>query len=85
MLEKLKGKSKRVDRGKYQISDLKLVENPQQMASYKDYSYRQKIAARYGIVLINNEQGYQSPVLTKYGVHVPEKTIYQNIVERFSR
>jgi len=64
-LERLKGKSKKIDAGKYKLSDLTLETNPAPMASYKDERYRQKIAARYGIYLSINEKCFQTPYLAK--------------------
>jgi hypothetical protein len=59
----LKGKSLKVDKGKFVISDLKFEKKPKLMASYKDEKYRQKIAARYGIYLSLNEKRFQTPYL----------------------
>ena len=83
MIKKLEGRSRRIDRGQYRISDLKLVREPEPMASYKDPVYRQRTAARYNILLIPNEQGYQSPVLAKSQIFVAEKTIYQTYQEKY--
>jgi len=65
MLEKLKGKSKKIDQGRYVISDLKPQSKLQVMASYKDPEYRNHIAARYGIYLMVNEKGFLVPLLRK--------------------
>jgi len=64
-LERLKGKSKKIDRGEYVISDCKPQAVLQEMASYKDPDYRNNIAARYGIYLMINEKGFLSPILRK--------------------
>lgn len=64
MLVRLKGRSRKVRNGRYVVSDLKLVENPEPMAAYKDMNYRQKVAARYGIYLVTNGQGFCTPVYT---------------------
>lgn len=64
-LERLKGKSLKIAEGKYVLSDLKLVPNPEPMAAYKDEDYRAKIANRYGIFLIVNELGFWTPYLKK--------------------
>jgi hypothetical protein len=64
-LERLKAKSPKIKRGKYVISDLQLVQNPERMASYKDEDYRARIADRYGIFLVYNEKGFQVPYLKK--------------------
>jgi hypothetical protein len=60
-LERLKGRSFKIDKGKYAISDLKFVKQTEEMASYKDVVYRQGIASRYGIYLMVNEKGFQTP------------------------
>jgi hypothetical protein len=84
MVEKLKGKSRRVDKGKYQVSDLKIIQQPEQMAAYKDPVYRQKVAARYNILLVMNQQGYMSPVKASHPIFIPEKTIFEQIKEKYA-
>jgi hypothetical protein len=64
-LARLKGRSKKVERGEFLLSDLKLVSCPQEMAAYKDISYRQRIANRYGIYLYHNEQNFLTPIRLK--------------------
>jgi len=46
--------------GRCKISDLKTVTNPQPMASYKDFNYRNQIAKRYDCFLIINNQQFWS-------------------------
>jgi hypothetical protein len=83
-LERLKGKSYKIDRGEYVISDLKMVDNPEQMASYKDLQYRNGIANRYGMFLILNEFDYLTPYLKKeYDPNLKVKTVYQMYKERW--
>lgn len=73
-LERLKGKSRKIDAGKYVVSDLKPVANPEPMAAYKDENYRAKIADRYGIFLAYNQKGFQVPHLKKIKNSYTEKT-----------
>lgn len=58
--------SPKIKKGLYAIHDLNTVPRSemQPMAAYKDESYRQDIAARYGMFLQLNEQGFQTPYLT---------------------
>jgi hypothetical protein len=62
MVEKLRGKSRKVDTGKYVVSDMRVVENPSPLGKYKDLKYRQEIARRYGIALVMNSKGYLRPI-----------------------
>ena len=62
-LERLKGRSKKVKSGKYVESSLILVKQPQPLAAYKDMSYRQRIAAEYGIGIEINEKRFLNPFL----------------------
>lgn len=64
MLERIKG-SPKVNAGKYAVHDLQLCQDQRPTASYKDAHYRDKIAARYGIFLINNDLCFQQPYLKK--------------------
>jgi hypothetical protein len=64
-LERLKDKSFKIKRGKYVLSDLKMVTEPERMASYKDADYRSRIADRYGIFLVLNELNFLTPFLKK--------------------
>jgi hypothetical protein len=59
----LKGKSKKVDQSKTVIGLGCLTEKPEEMASYKDLSYRQGIAAKYGMHLKLTEKGYCEPLM----------------------
>jgi hypothetical protein len=63
--ERLKDSSLKIKRGLYKIHDLKTISNSEQeqMAMYKELSYRDKIAARYGMFLIINEQNFWTPFL----------------------
>ncbi len=68
-LKLLEGKSKRVKNGQFVESKLELDPSldakshfyPNQV--YKDHQYRQRIAARYGILLVMNPQGYWEPTM----------------------
>jgi hypothetical protein len=64
-LKRLQGRSKKVDKGLYVISDLQPKEKLQEMAAYKDPEFRDVIAGRYGIFLVPNEKNFLSPHLRK--------------------
>ena len=71
--ERLKGKSRKVDKGLIQISNFAIdqsVADPQRgggaaypVQGYKDEAYRKGIAARYGIALVMTPRGYWEPKL----------------------
>ena len=67
MLERLKGRSRKIERGEYIVSEFKmdpeLAKNPYPDQTYKDMRLRNRMAARYGIFLILNEQQYLEPNL----------------------
>lgn len=65
MIERLKDISPKVKQGKYIKHDLKLERDERQIATYKDEHYRAGIAARYGIFLMHNDWGFQTPFLKK--------------------
>jgi hypothetical protein len=83
-LEWLKGKSLKIDAGKYAVSDLKIVENPEPMAAYKDENYRANIADRYGIFLVYNEKGFQVPYLKKdVNSRINKKPLFNQYKEKY--
>ncbi len=63
--ERLKETSPKIKAGKYVIHDLLVRLDPKPMATYKDVEYRAGIATRYGMFLMPNEKGYQTPFLKK--------------------
>jgi hypothetical protein len=65
MYEVLKTISPKVMKGKYQIHDLALCTDTSETATYKDPKYRDAIAKRYGMFLMVNEKGFQTPYLLK--------------------
>jgi hypothetical protein len=65
MLERIKNTSPKVKAGKYEVHNLQLCQDNRPMASYKDPHYRDKIADRYGIFLMNNDLMFQQPYLRK--------------------
>ena len=65
MLERLKDISPKIKAGKYEVHDLQFVDDRRQPATYKEVEYRDGIAARFGIFLMINERGYQTPHLKK--------------------
>jgi len=65
-LEKLKGKSRKIMMNRYVLNEGKpYMGNPESLASYKDFRYRNNIAKRYGMFLIVNEFGFWTPYLYK--------------------
>jgi len=63
-LERLKAVgSRKVKHDLYQISDLQLVEHPEEMAKYKDTEWRNQVASRYGMFLTINSLRYWEPHL----------------------
>lgn len=66
MYEVLKEVSPKLIRKKYEIHNLEpYVGEEGQLATYKDVSYRDAIAKRYGMFLMANELGFQTPFLMK--------------------
>ena len=65
MLERIKDYSPKVKKGEYDISNCELCQDDSQMASYKDPRYREAIAARYGIYMMENELHFLTPFLSK--------------------
>jgi len=61
----IKNTSSKIKRGLYEIHDLKCYNDMRQPATYKDARYRAIIAERYGMFLVVNEQGYQTPYLKR--------------------
>jgi hypothetical protein len=72
-LERLKGKSRKVDTGQVVTSELKIYrpiledEEMYPRQTYKDFEYRAGIAARYGIYLTINERNFLEPHLMTGG------------------
>jgi hypothetical protein len=63
-LEKLRAVgSRKVKQDLYQISDLKIVKDPEEMAKYKDTEWRNQVAARYGMFLTINPHRFWEPHL----------------------
>lgn len=65
MFELLKDKSPKIKRGDFKIHNLMLEQDDRQIATYKDETYRAKIAERYGMFLVLQESGFQRPYLDK--------------------
>ena len=94
-VERLKGKSKKVDRGEYVVSDFKLIDQPDPngpgpgdtnypVQVYKEIPYRQTIAERYGIFVSLNEKGNLTPYLKdKWEKGVSEKRV--TLMEQYSK
>lgn len=83
--ELLKDKSRKIKTGKYKISDMRITEPEQnpKMFGYKDTLYRDKIAARYGIILGLNQKQFLSPYLKEtkesYG---RDKSLFEEYKEK---
>jgi len=85
-LKKLQGKSKKIDAGKYIVSDMKPVECMQPMASYKEEDYRARIADRYGIFLVINDLHFQTPYLKKsFNVMKAKKPLFEEYREAYGQ
>jgi hypothetical protein len=83
--DRLKNKSLKIARGAYKISDLKKEPNLQPLAAYKDFSYRNKIAERYGMFLFINEYNTWTPCLKKeFDIDAPKKSLIEIYRERFA-
>ena len=63
MIERLKGISPKIKAGKYVKHNLALERDNRQTATYKDCDYRAVIAKSYGMFLVLNPEGFQSPYL----------------------
>jgi len=86
-LKRLQGRSKKIDAGHYVVSEMKPIpENCMEpMASYKDMNYRARIADRYGMFLVLNEQNFLTPYLKKdFNVAVPKKSMFEELKERYA-
>jgi hypothetical protein len=82
-LDMLKGKSPKIEKGEYIISNLETIECTKPLAAYKDFDYRNRIANRYGIFLVINEQNFWSPYLRKEQT-INSKSLYEILKERHS-
>lgn len=93
-LERLKAiKSRKIAKGEYALReefkfDRSLLENHGYPAqTYKEAQYRQRIAARYGILLVMNERGYWEPTIMPESYRPPEPPppyLYQIFKSRYS-
>jgi hypothetical protein len=81
---RLKNKVKNPDR--FKTHNLEIVAEMEPLAAYKEFDYRNKIADRYGIFLMVNEQNFWTPYLRKSGKSFMEQRpmieIYKEIIER---
>ncbi len=85
-VKRLQGKSKKIDAGKYVISDMKPVECMEPLAAYKDENYRAHIADRYGIFLVLNDLRFQTPYLKKdFSIHQIKKPLFEEYREAYGK
>lgn len=85
-LKRLKGKSLKIERGEYVVSDLQPVTCMEEMAAYKDQDFRDGIAARYGIFLVENEKHFLAPYLAKnFDVKAKKKPLFEQYREKHGR
>lgn len=82
-LERLKGKSRKIERGEYVLgipdADPEVAKQPYPDQVYKDIVYRKNIANRYGIFLTVNAKGFLEPGLKAAGPseEPPKKNLFQ--------
>lgn len=57
--------SLKVKQGKCIVHDLSLCQDDRKVAVYKELKYRDEIAKRYGMFLVINKKGFQTPHLIK--------------------
>ncbi len=90
-LQRLKGKSKKIDAGKYAVSDLKVGLCEQHLAAYKDADYRAKIGARYGIFFFffnffGDDKLFLTPHLSKdFKEYKPKKPLFEEFKEAYGQ
>jgi hypothetical protein len=66
MYEILKDISPKLKKGLYKIHDCKINEEPEgEIATYKNQVYRDKIAANYGLFLMQSDKKFLEPFLIK--------------------
>ncbi len=82
-LERLKGKSRKIEKGLYVISDCLPQTVVEEMASYKDMIYRNRIANRYGIYLMLNNKNFLDPILRKTFVPNGRKKLFEVFKEKY--
>ena len=86
--ERLKDRSLKIKIGKCVVHDLKMATpqelEAQQMASYKDFFYRNEIASRYGMCLALNDKNFLTPHMAR-GMKLREKTIFDEYKENYIR
>ena len=83
-LKRLDGRSIKIKKGNYVVSDLLRVETPEDMWKYQSHDYRNAIAARYGIYLTIKEDSFHEPHLMKKDFF-PKKSIFEQLCEKYGR
>jgi hypothetical protein len=82
--EKLKSTSPKIKEGKYKVHDLSVVpENHlERLAAYKDTTYRNSIAYKYGMGVYVNDQSFWTPYMLT-DKEKQRKSTYQILKERY--
>jgi hypothetical protein len=65
MFNRIKDYSRKIIKGEYELSDCQMKRDDTHLAAYKDPDYRDKIAARYGIYMLQNDLCFLTPHLVK--------------------
>lgn len=92
-LERLQGKDRKIDKGRFVVSDLQVDESLMKQSQergtlypvqkYKDEAYRKGIAARFGIGLRLNQIGYWDPYLLS-SEPAPPPSLFKILNERYA-
>jgi hypothetical protein len=82
--DRLKMMSPKIARGEYKIHDLSTTSEPEQLAAYKDFDYRNEIAHRYGMFLYVNKRDFWTPVLVEKFDTAPRKSIMEMLKEKYA-
>lgn len=81
--EELKDRVRHHER--FKVHDLRIVGHQEEkMAAYKDFDYRNRCAAKYGMFLVINECNTWTPYMKGDTAFEIKKSIFDNIKERFA-
>jgi hypothetical protein len=88
-LKRLEGKSLKVQKGQYVVSDLQPVLLLPDMGSYRDYGFRNRVANRYGIFLTVNQRSYSEEkflephLIQNFDPKIHRKSIFEELKEKY--